>query len=109
MADLDVQKTILTGLTPSYDACAGGGDAFLNSGKTFIHVKNGHSGAWEVTVDSVKDCSQGFDHNVVVSVPNAEERMIGPFPRSRFNDAEGKAQITYDGVTALTIAVIEVE
>jgi len=111
MADLVVKKVVLTGLDPNdpvYVACAAGGDAFPNSGNTFIHVKNAHTEAWVVTVDSVKACSQGYDHNSIVSVPAGEERMIGPFPRGRFNDANGKVQITYDGVTALTIAAIEV-
>jgi len=108
MADLTVQKVSKAGLTPSYDSCAETGDAALNGGKTFLHVKNGHSGAWVVTVNSVQACSQGFDHDVVVSVPAGEERMIGPFERGRFNDANQKIAITYDGVTALTIAAIEV-
>lgn len=111
MADLVVKKVVKTGLNPddpAYVACTEGGDAVLNSGKTFLHVKNGHSGAWVVTVNSVQPCSQGFDHDVAVSVPASEERMIGPFARDRFNDANQKLAITYDGVTALTIAAIEV-
>ena len=111
MADLVVKEVVLTGLNPNdpvYVACTGGGDAVLNSGHTFLHVVNGHSGAWVVTVNSIQACSQGFDHDVEVSVPAGEERMIGPFDRGRFNDANGKLAITYDGVTALTIAAIEV-
>lgn len=112
MADLVVKKVILTGLNPNdpvYVACTGGGDSVLNSGFTCLHVVNGHSGAWVVTVNSIAKCSQGFDHDSIVSVPAGEERMIGPFDRGRFNDANGKLAITYDGVTALTIAAIEVK
>lgn len=109
MADLAVQKIVLTGLSPTYAACTAEGDTVLNDDYTFLHVKNAHTGAWVVTVDSREPCSQGFDHDVVVSVPAGEERMIGPFPRGRFNDAAGKLEITYDGVTALTIAAIRVE
>jgi hypothetical protein len=112
MADLVKKKVVLTGLNPKdpvYVACAAGGDAVLNSGFTFLHVVNGHSGAWVVTVNSVAACNQGFDHDAIVSVPASEERMIGPFDRGRFNDANGKIQITYDGVTVLTIAAIEVK
>jgi len=111
MADLVVKKVVKTGLNPNdpiYVDCTGGGDAVYNSGRTFLHVVNGHSGAWIVTVNSITPCSQGFDHDVVVSVPAGEERMIGPFERDRFNDASQELAITYDGVTALTIAAIEV-
>jgi len=112
MADLVVKKVVLTGLNPddpAYVACAAGGDACPNSGYTFLHVKNAHTSAWVVTVNSIAKCSQGYDHDAVVSVPASEERMIGPFDRGRFNDANQKLEITYDGVTALTIAAIEVK
>jgi len=111
MAELTVKEVSKTGLNPNdpvYVSCAGGGDEAVNEDYTFLHVVNGHSGAWVVTVNSVKACDQGFDHDVEVSVPASEERMIGPFDRGRFNDSAGKIQITYDGVTALTIAAIKV-
>ena len=106
MATLTVQDIVLTGLNPSYVVSAVGGDEFANDGKTFIHVKNGHTSAWVVTVDSVAPCSQGYDHNAVVSIPASGERIIGPFDKHRFDDSAGKVQITYDGVTVLTIAAI---
>ena len=112
MADLIVKKVVLTGLNPkdpAYVACTAGGDTVLNSGYTLLHVINGHTGPWVVTINSITPCSQGFDHDAVVSVPASEERMIGLFDRGRFNDAPGKVGITYDGVTALTIAAIEVK
>lgn len=108
MATLSVQEIVLTGLEPSYDAGAAGGDEFVNGGNTFIHVKNGHTSAQTVTVDSQAKCSQGFDHDAAVSVPASGERMIGPFAKDRFNDADGKVQISYSGVTSLTIAVIRI-
>lgn len=106
MAALTVQKTALTGLNPAYAAAAGGGDTVANDGKTFLHVKNGHTSAQTVTVDSKVACSQGTDHDVAVSVPNGGERMIGPFDAARFNNASGALDITYSGVTALTIAAV---
>jgi len=110
MALLTVQKVVLGGLNPTYAACDVGGDEVVNSGFIFLHVKNGHTSSQSVAVDSVAACNQGFDHNVSVDIPNAEERMIGPFPRGRFNDPNAKIQITYPGgVTALTIAAIEVK
>jgi len=108
MATLDVQRVILAGLTPSYDNAAVGGDEFVNSGRAFIHVKNGGGTSIDVTVDSQTSCNQGVDHDAVVPIPASEERMIGPFRQDRFNDTAGKVQIAYSGVTTVTIAVIEV-
>lgn len=108
MATLAVQIASLTGLNPTYGSAAVGGDEFPNSGREVIHVKNGHSGAQTVTVDSQALCNQGVDHNPAVSIPAGEERIIGPFPKARFDDASAKVQLTYSGVTALTIAVIRV-
>lgn len=109
MANLTVQKVVLTGITPSYVAAAAGGDEFVNSGRIFIHVKNANvSVARTVTVDSQTPCSQGYDHDAAVEVPASSEKMIGPFPKDRFNDTAGKVQITYDDEADLTIAAIEV-
>ena len=108
MATLAVQVSTLSGLTPSYGACAAGGDEFPNSGKEVIHVKNAHTSPWTVTVNSQANCNQGFDHDAAVAVPNGQERIIGPFPKSRFDDTANKVQLTYSGVTALTIAVVQV-
>jgi hypothetical protein len=108
MATLSIQIAVIAGLTPAYGACAAGGDEFVNSGREVIHVKNGHTAPQTVTVNSQAACSQGFDHDAAVVVTNAQERIIGPFPKARFDDPNAKVQLTYSGVTALTIAVIQV-
>jgi hypothetical protein len=108
VATLSVQVVVLGGLTPSYAACTAGGDEFVNSGHEFIHVKNAAGVSQTVTVNSQAVCSQGFDHDIAVAVPAAQERMIGPFPKNRFDDASGKVQITYSAVVSLTIAAIQV-
>lgn len=105
MADLTVQVIVLTGLTPTYGACLIGGDAVVNDGRIFLHFVNGATESI-VTVNSVKPCDQGADHDVVVTVPANEDRMIGPFNQARFNDANGKLQITYTNVTTITVAAI---
>lgn len=107
MATLTVSNINHTGLAPSFTAAAGGGDQFANDGRIFIYVKNAHTSGQTVTVNSQSNCSFGFDHDVAVSVPATNgERLIGPFPTSRFNDSSGNVQITYSGVTSLTIAAI---
>jgi hypothetical protein len=106
MATLNKQAIAMTGLNPSYGAAAGGGDQFLNTGKEFLHVKNGGGAPVNVTIDSQTACNQGFDHNLVVAVTNGQERIIGPFDPGRFNDANGYVQIAYSGVGDVTVAVL---
>jgi hypothetical protein len=108
MAELSVQQVSLTGLSATYTAAATAGDDFLNSGKSILHVMNADSASTTVTVNSIENCNQGYDHNVVVAVPAGSEIFIGPFNRARFNGADGKADITYSSVADLTVAVVEV-
>ena len=106
MATLTVQEISLTGLTISFAAAAGGGDQFANSGKEFLYVKNGGGGSINVTVDSQTLCDQGNDHDAVVAVGAGSEECIGPFNKGRFDDSSENVQITYSGVTSVTVAVV---
>lgn len=107
--DVDLDGLTWTSGTSPYVACAGGGDEFVNDGKTYIHLKNTNAATRTVTVNSQVNCSQGFDHNVSVTVgATTGEAKVGPFPTARFNDATGKVQLTYDAVTNLTIAIFSV-
>ncbi len=47
----------------------------------------------------------------IVSVPNAEDRMIGPFEPGLYNQSgadQGKCYIEYDQTTSVTVAVIRI-
>jgi len=112
MATLTVQETGLSGLKPVFVAATSGGDDFVNDGSVVLHVKNGGGGSITVTANSQRNCDQGFDHDLAVSVPAGEERMIGPFSTRRFNVETGadkdKVKITYSGITSVTVAAIKV-
>lgn len=107
MADLTVQQLALAGVTPTFGAAAAGGDTFTNSGRTFLVVKNGGASSVDVTANSVTPCNQGFDHDQAIAVAAGAEKWIGPFPKTRFNDATGKVGVTYSGVTSVTVAAVE--
>lgn len=107
MAQLTVQKIAQTGITPTYGAAASGGDTFKNSGKTFLIVKNGGASPINVTINSLKPCDQGFDHDLVIAVPNASEKWIGPLKPDRFNDGNDLVGVTYSAVTSVTVAAVE--
>lgn len=108
MAVLTVQDSAVSGLAPSYGAAAGGGDSFPNDGKTVLHVKNGGGGSITVTVDSQAQCSFGFDHNEAVVVGAGADKILGPFPPKRWNDSNERVNVTYSGVTSVTVAAIRV-
>lgn len=110
-AVLTVQDVSLAGLNPSYAAAGAGGDSFPNDGATFLHVKNGGGGPITVTIDDVGSASPeaaaAFDPDPDVSVPAGEERMIGPFPKDRFDATDGTGvNVSYSGVTSVTVAAV---
>lgn len=108
MAELTVQASAVTGLETVFVAADVAGDMFLNDGSVVFIVKNSGGVDRTVTVDSVAACNFGFDHDAVVVVTAAEERIIGPFSTARFNDGASKVQVTYSLNTGLTVAAVDV-
>lgn len=112
MALLTRQDLVEAGVAASYAAAAGGGDTVDNDGATFLHVKNGGGAPITVTVTaqvaSLPTPRYGnlTRANIAVSVPAAGERFVGPFPKAAFNDANGRAAISYSGVTSVTVAAL---
>lgn len=104
---ITVQTCNLDGLETTYAAANADGNFFTNDGKTFLHVKNGDAADKTVTIDSPVDCNQGYTHDEAIVVTAGEERMIGPFPPSRFNSS-GVVNVTYTDVTSVTVAAIKV-
>ena len=110
MAILTVQRPTAAGTNITLAAAAGGGDSFANDGRTSFRVVNGGVGAITVTFDSPNTCdftiAANAAHDLAVSVPNGESREIGPFSQARFNDTNGRVQVTYSGVTSVTVAAV---
>lgn len=84
-------------------AASGGGDQFQNNGKTTLEIANGSGAPITVTVPRTKACDQGSLHPVTNVVAAGVTDTMGPFPVELHNDALGYCQITYSGVTTLTI------
>ncbi|MCK6478571.1 MAG: hypothetical protein HUU06_00320 [Planctomycetaceae bacterium] len=108
MAVLAVQAIARTGLVPAFQAAAAGGDAFPNTGREFLVVKNTHATvARTVTVASQLPAGaipQGAAKtNLAVQIPALEERWIGPLDPASFNDSNGRAVATYDTEADLTV------
>lgn len=109
MADLTVQSMTIDGVSPTYGAAAAGGDTFDNDGSTFLHVKNGGGSGVTVTlqsqVSSPPPGTVAADKQITVAASG--EQMIGPVNKAAFNDASGKVNVTYSGVTSVTVAAIK--
>jgi len=114
MAILTPVTPALTGATMTPVAAAGGGDQFANPrGNAFLYVKNASGGALTVTLTAQTTArpadgpfpAQTLANNAV-SVPASGERLIGPIP-SAFNDGNGNVQVTYSGVTSLTVLPVQ--
>lgn len=111
MAVLTPVTVTLAGVADNLVAAAGGGDSFPNNGHTVFVVNNGSGGAITVTFDDPNTPNPGnasqFNPDVAVSVPAGQRRTIGPFPPFRFNDANGRVNVSYSGVTSLTVMALQ--
>lgn len=107
MATLTTQAISRAGIVPTYAAAAGGGDKFTPSRDTYIHAKNGSGGSITVTIVTPKNTSYGAAiADIAVAIAAGAEKVIGPFPYEHFADTDdGLGDITYSGVTSLTVGV----
>jgi hypothetical protein len=107
MAKLTPQKVSLDGLNPTFAAADVAGDRFTNYGKTIFHVKNGDTVSKTVTINASKLCSHGYMHDETVSIPANDGIQIGPFKKDRFNTENSEVEVSYDDVTSVTVAAIQ--
>lgn len=105
MATLTAQTISRAGVEPSLASAAGGGDQFINSGSEFFEVVNGGGGGITVTIATQATVDGKAIADDAISVGAGEAHRIGPFPPGLYNDANGYVQVTYSGVTSVTVGV----
>jgi hypothetical protein len=106
MATLTFVQPTIAGTNPAFAAAAGGGDKVPPNDRGYLHVKNGSGGSITVTVVVPGNGKYGqANPDVAVAVPAAAERLIGPLPAD-LAGTDGLVDITYSGVTSLTVAAI---
>lgn len=111
MAVLTVQDSSLAGITPATPAGASGGDSFPNNGHVLLELINASGAAITVTADDPNSPAPAgalaFNPDSQISVPAAGRRIWGPFPPFRFNDINGRVNLTYgtNPPTGLTIGL----
>ena len=106
MTLLATQNISRTGVTPAYTAVTAS-DTFTPGSGVFLHVKNA-GGSPDVCVVAVLagDPPGLTIADNSVSVTNAQERMIGPFPANYFGDpTTGLATVTHSFTTSVTSGV----
>ena len=106
MATLTVQDLNLSGVDVTLAAAAAIGDEFVNDGDIFYKIANGSGADITVTGTAQTQCNHGFDHDAQVTVPAGDTLLIGPFAVGRFNDADGKVQMSYSLETSITVAAV---
>jgi len=105
---LAVQSIVRSGLTPSYAAANVDGHSLPNGGtQEFLHVKTGGTGT-TVTIQTptTVDGLAVADRTVVIGT--SSERMIGPFPRSQYNQGAEEVYIDFSSVTTVTCAAFTI-
>jgi hypothetical protein len=106
MAVLAAQQVTLAGTAVTMSSAAGGGDRVPVGPTNWVRVTNGSGSSVNVTVDSIKPCDQGFDHNLVVAVAAGATKDIGPLTPGRFQDTDGLAGVNYSLATSVTVAAV---
>jgi hypothetical protein len=106
MAELTVQQIDRDGLEPSLASAASGGDTFDNDGRTFLWVKDTGTTAPTVTIAIQKTVDGQSVTGRTVAVESGEERLIGPFPPTEYNNSDDEVEISYDDETDVTVAAV---
>lgn len=95
----------LTDLAAAAVAAAGGGDTAACGPNRFLYVLNGGGGSVTVTVAS-PGTVKGLDVENPALVLAAGKAGLLPLP-SMLASVNGRAAITYSGVTTVSVAVLE--
>lgn len=84
-----------------------GGDEFTNTGREIIYVANGSGGDITVTFTGQSASNFNVTTNNAVVVSAGTTEVIGPFLKGWFSDTNNKVQVTYSGISSLTVAIIQ--
>ena|SRR3990167_3538091 len=103
---VNYQQIVRTGLEQTYEAAYVDGNKFSNDGRMFLIVKNGAGAPITVTVQTPGTVDGLAVAEQTITVTNAEERMIGPFPPGIYNQSDGMVYVDYSSVTTITVALL---
>lgn len=103
-----VQQLTAAGLAATYSAVTANNDAVVNTGRRFVHVKNGGGAPINVTEYLGQTVDGQAVASRVVAVANGADKFFGPWPQS-YNQPDGTAQVylDYSATASVTRAVLE--
>lgn len=104
---LTVQEISRSGLNPSYTAAVADGHKIENTGREFVHVKNASGASVNVTIQTPGTVDGLAVADRVVAVPASEERMIGPFAPSDYNQDDDEVYVDYSATSSVTAAAVQ--
>lgn len=113
MATLTTQSITRAGVTPTYAAAAGGGDACEVGDDIYLHVKNTNAATRDVTL-AIPSTASTYPNvtytNVVVTIPaTTGDKLIGPIS-ALFKDATtGMCTITYSSEVGVTVGCFKLQ
>lgn len=107
--DVTVQTISRAGITPTYEAVhADLQHAFVNDGRTFLQVKNVNAATRTATLKIASTVDGQAVTAPVVTIPaTTGDKLIGPFPKSVYNQADGKVHIDFSVAADVTLAAIK--
>ena len=115
MATLTTQVIVRSGITPTYGAVTGAGDACECSDDIYLHFKNTNAATYTVNlaIPSGSSTFSGVTYtNTSVTIPaTTGDKMVGPITSQLYKDpTTGLCQITYTGTTTNgTVAVLKLQ
>lgn len=104
---VSVQQIVKTGLEAAYTNAHADGHEFSNDGRTFMHVVNGDGADKTITIQTPQTVGGLAVADLAVTVTAGEERMIGPFRKSLFDQANGKVYVDFSATTNVTAAYLK--
>lgn len=111
MATLTATQVTRVGITQTLAAAGAAGDQFANTGHEILVIKNGHGTDPRTVSIAIQQTVDGQSASTAkqVTITAGVTKVIGPFPRAIYNDANGFVQVTYSNSAAnLTVQVLRV-
>jgi len=113
MATLSTQSVSRLGITPSYAAVTGGGDACEVGDDIMLHFKNTNAATYTVSIAAIAAPFANVTYPAlsVVIPATTGDKMIGPISAGLYKDPTlGQAIITYTGTTTNgTVACVKLQ
>lgn len=91
-------------------AAAAGGDDFVNDGKKLLVIEHTNGAGADMTLTIATPMTvDGEDvGEKAIAVVKGTRQLLGPFPKSIYNDGDAKVALTYSSETDVEVSVIDI-